>query len=110
MGLTVRGKYADKFWFSLFHEICHVIRGHIGESNGTNKEQEEEADAFARDILIPPEQYKAFLKANYFTKGCIVGFANKIGIAPGIILGRLQKDNYVPYNQLNDLKVKYQIK
>lgn len=109
MGLTVRGKYADKFWFSLFHEMCHVIRGHISELNGTCEKQEEEADAFARDILIPPEQYKAFIKANCFTRDCIIEFASKIEIAPGIVLGRLQKENYVPYNRFNDLKVRYQI-
>jgi HTH-type transcriptional regulator/antitoxin HigA len=109
MGLTVRGKYADKFWFSLFHEMCHVIRGHISEPNKTSEEQEEEADAFARDILIPPEQYNDFIKANIFTKKYIIEFANKIEIAPGIVLGRLQKENYIPYNRFNDLKVRYQI-
>ena len=109
MGLTVRGRDADKFWFSLFHEMCHVVRGHISELNGTNKEQEDEADAFARDILISPEQYKAFIRVNCFTKECIIAFAHKTGIAPGIVLGRLQKENYVPYNRYNELKVKYQI-
>lgn len=103
MGLTVRGKYADKFWFSLFHEMCHIIRGHISELNGTSEKQEEEADAFARDILIPPEQYKAFIKTNCFTRDCIIRFASKIGVAPGIVLGRLQKEKYVPYNRFNDL-------
>lgn len=109
MGLTVRGRDADRFWFSLFHEMCHIIRGHISKLSGTNSEQEDEADAFARDILIPPEQYKAFIEANCFTKDCIITFANKIGIAPGIVLGRLQKENCVPYNRHNELKVKYQI-
>lgn len=109
MGLTVRGRDADKFWFSLFHEICHVIRGHISELNGSNKEQEDEADTFARDILISPEQYEVFIRANCFSKDCIITFAYRIGIAPGIVLGRLQKENYIPYNRYNELKVKYQI-
>jgi len=108
MGLTVRGRDADKFWFSLFHEICHIMRGHISASQ-TNKEQEDEADAFARDVLIPLEQYQIFIRANCFSKDCIVAFAHKIGIAPGIVLGRLQKENLVPYNRFNELKVKYQI-
>ena len=108
MGLTVRGRDADKFWFSLFHEMCHIIRGHISASQ-TNMEQEDEADAFARDVLIPLEQYRVFISANCFSKDCIVAFAHKIGIAPGIVLGRLQKENFVPYNRFNELKVKYQI-
>ena len=31
MGLTERGRDADRFWFSLFHEIAHIIKGHIGK-------------------------------------------------------------------------------
>lgn len=108
MGLTVRGRDADKFWFSLFHEMCHIIRGHIS-ARQTTKEQEDEADAFARDILISPEQYQVFIGANCFSKDCIIAFAHKIGIAPGIVLGRLQKENFVPYNRFNELKAKYQI-
>lgn len=37
-----------------------------------------------------------------------MSFANEIGIAPGIVVGRLQKDGYLPYSQLNGLKVRYQ--
>ena len=109
MGLTVRGRDADKFWFSLFHEMCHVIRGHINERSETSTQQEEEADAFARDILIPQEQYNDFIEENCFTRESINVFAKGIGIAPGIVLGRLQKENYVLYSCLNDLKVQYQI-
>jgi HTH-type transcriptional regulator/antitoxin HigA len=109
IGLTVRGKYADKFWFSMFHEICHVLRGHISEQREHSEKMEEEADTFARDILIPPEQYEVFIKAKCFTKECIIEFARKTEISPGIVLGRLQKENYVPYNRFNDLKVCYQI-
>ena len=109
MGLTVRGKDADKFWFSLFHEMCHIIRGHINELSETTLEQENEADIFSRDILISPEQYRNFVEVNCFTRECIITFARELGIAPGIVLGRLQKENFVPYNRCNDLKVKYQI-
>ncbi len=109
IGLTVRGRYADKFWFSLFHEICHILRGHISQSNDTTVEQEDVADAFAKDTLIFPDQYRSFIEDDCFTKECIIAFARKIGIAPGIVLGRLQKENHVPYNRYNDLKVKYEI-
>ena len=109
MGLTVRGKDVDKFWFGLLHEMCHIIRGHINEISKTYEEMEFEADIFARDMLIFPEQYNAFIETNCFSKDCIIAFAKKARIAPGIILGRLQKDNYVPYDRYNELKAKYQI-
>ena len=73
------------------------------------EEQEEEANTYARDILIPPEKYKRFVDAKCFTRKCIITFAQEIGIAAGIVLGRLQRDGYVPYNKYNTLKVKYKI-
>jgi len=53
LGLTVRGKDADKFWFSLFHELGHIILGHIGQTEGTSETDEDTADIWARDQLIP---------------------------------------------------------
>ena len=50
IGITMRGKYADRFWFSLFHEIAHVIKGHIYKKNGTLDIDEREADNIAADI------------------------------------------------------------
>lgn len=109
LGLTVRGRDADRFWFSLFHELYHIIDGHIGSIEPTTEEQEREADVFARDTLIPLENYKLFIKAAKFKKSDIVEFADNINIAPGIVLGRLQKDNLLPYNRFHDLKTQYQI-
>ena len=110
MGLTVRGKDADKFWFSLFHELAHILYGHIGQPEGTNDKDEEIADKFARDVLIPEEKYNAFIKSRKFSKYDVVDFAHSVNIDPGIVVGRLQKENFIDYNQLNDLKVKYIIK
>ncbi|MBE0451753.1 MAG: helix-turn-helix domain-containing protein [Clostridia bacterium] len=109
MGLTVRGKYADKFWFSLFHELHHIISGHITNVENTTEEQEDEADFFAKNTLIEQSSFDAFINSNCYTKDCIVSFANKIGISPGIVLGRLQKENKVPYNRFNEIKEKYEL-
>ena len=32
MVLTIRGAFADNFWFSLFHELGHIVNGDIGKS------------------------------------------------------------------------------
>lgn len=109
MGLTVRGKDADRFWFSLFHEIGHVIKGHIAKLSEVNEEDEKEADTFARDSLISQEDFDAFTDKGYFDIASISQFAAKIGIAPGIVVGRLQKENFIPDNRCNSLKIKYQI-
>ena len=47
IGLTVRGKDADRFWFSLFHELGHILLGHINNIDGTTEEDENSADQFA---------------------------------------------------------------
>lgn len=109
LGLTVRGRDADRFWFSLFHEIYHIIEGHINSAEPTLEDQEREADIFARDTLIDPSDFDSYVNTATFSKTEIINFANKIGISPGIVLGRLQKENLVPYNRYHDLKTQYQI-
>lgn len=110
VGLTVRGRDADRFWFSLFHELYHIIDGHIFfKPNVDLTEQELQANQFARDTLISKEDYEQFLKTDCTSKNAILRFAQETGIAPGIVVGRLQKENIIPYNWHNDLKIKYVI-
>ena len=109
MGLTVRGKDADRFWFSLFHEIAHIIYGHIGQPTGTSDADESAADEFAKETLIPSKEFDSFIAKNDFSKPSIVQFANAVEIDAGIVVGRLQKEGYIEYSWYNDLKTKYKI-
>lgn len=107
VGLTVRGKDADKFWFSLFHELGHILLGHINQSDGTTDEDEEAADNFAKETLISTVEFNAFTSLNDFSKASICSFAHKQNILCGIVVGRLQKEGFINYNRCNDLKTKY---
>lgn len=109
IGLTVRGKDADKFWFSLFHEIGHILLGHLNLVDGTTEEDETAADLFAKDTLIPSDVFESFTRHRTFTKETIITFASSVGIDPGIVVGRLQKEGYIDFSWYNDLKTKYQI-
>lgn len=109
VGLTARGKDADKFWFSLFHEFAHIVLGHIGAPNGTTEEDEDEANKWARDILISPQAFDVFRNQRNFTEQSVLDFSRSQGIAPGIVVGRLQRERIIKYNMLNNLKVKYEI-
>lgn len=109
IGLTVRGKDADKFWFSLFHEIGHILLGHLNQEAGTTCEDEEAADVFARDMLIPKEDFDDFVRRKSFTRNSICTFAAQICVDPGIVVGRLQKYGYIDFSWHNDLKTKYEI-
>ena len=109
IGMTVRGKDADRFWFSLFHEFGHIILGHIGQAEGTTEEDEKNADTFARDTLIPQAAFDAFTNRESFDKPSIVRFAESVGIDPGIVVGRLQKERFIPFSWHGDLKTKYEL-
>ena len=109
IGMTVRGKDADRFWFSLFHELGHIILGHINQPNGTSEYDEKKADEYARDQLIPLYLFDEFVKKGDFCKESIISFAKEIELDPGIVVGRLQKEHYIPYSWHNSLKIKYSL-
>ena len=109
IGLTARGKDADRFWFSLFHELGHIVLGHIGKTDEITEQDENEADLWAKDELIPKEEFEQFKKTQDYSSISVCDFANKIGIAPGIVVGRLQKERCITYNMLNELKEQYEI-
>lgn len=109
VGLTVRGKDADKFWFSLFHELAHIALGHIGQIDGTTDEDEKSADAWARDTLISEKAFEEFVEKSNFSSANIRAFANKLGIASGIVVGRLQNEGCIKHSMMNDLKEHYEI-
>lgn len=110
IGMTTRGKDSDKFWFSLFHELGHVVLGHVGKKGGTTEADEKSADQWAENILISPDAMRQFIAKNDFSKSSVIRFAEEEGITPGIVVGRLQQEKCIPYNRLNQLKTRYEIK
>lgn len=108
VGLTVRGKDADKFWFSLFHEFGHILLGHLNQS-GTTDDDENAADEFAKNHLIRENDFESFVSKNDFSTNSIIEFSKQIDIAPGIVVGRLQKEGYINFSWHNELKERYSI-
>lgn len=104
---------ADSFWFTLFHEIGHIINGDYGISfEKEDGEREEAANKFAEDSLIPIQQYQDFVEKGQFDLQSIKNFADSINRDPGIVLGRLQNDRKVDFNDwtMKPLRHKYKIK
>ena len=106
-----RRHYADTFWFTLFHEIGHILNGDLGVS--LHDETEDEADHYAQMILIPQEQYEEFIQQHsYFNESIICQFAETIDRDPGIVLGRLLRDRLVPETDMrlkNKLRHSYNV-
>jgi hypothetical protein len=112
--LSLRGKTDDTLWFTFFHEAAHLLKHGksmtymdlLGE-NGLDPALEQEANAFASHHLIPRAAYQSFVDAGAFNEQAIEDFAKAIGIAPGIVLGRLQFEGIVLWNKYNRLKKRY---
>ncbi len=110
--LSLKGIYTDIFWFSLFHEIGHIYLEHkkketIIDIPDLDSEIEKEADDFAKNILIPENEYSRFISSGIFTKHSIVEFADKTVMHKGIIVGRLMHDKKINFDQFHDLRERY---
>lgn len=109
--ISAFGRDADKMWFTLFHEIGHILKHgkrdqFISFTSGVKSPEEQEADAFAAETLIPEEQYRLFLAGRDFSKVSIQRFASQQGIHAGVVAGRLKNDKKIPFSAMQDLHVK----
>jgi addiction module HigA family antidote len=118
IALSLRHKSNDHFWFTFYHEAGHIVKHgkkdvYVDEGNervDVTIREEQEANRFAAAFLIPESEYQEFVSEHpNLTKKTVEEFANDIGIAPGIIVGRLQHDKVIEFSWLNDLKVKFQL-
>lgn len=105
--LSDRYKADDYFWFSFFHEAAHLVLHSKKETFITadatkTQREEQEANAFAAAQLIPrrDEPRLRFLH----TDADVRAFAGELGIAPGIIVGRLHNDELWPWSKGNRLR------
>lgn len=116
--LNIRNKWADIFWFTFFHEAYHILEHRAHRRiliDGLDDELEmsdieAEADNFAKDLLIPPEKWEQFCSGGDYSAPTVISFAHSVGVAPFVVVGRLQKECRVPYTRLNQLKCRYQWK
>jgi HTH-type transcriptional regulator / antitoxin HigA len=106
--LSLRYKSDDHFWFTFFHEAGHILydpkKAIILEDGEGNEDSEKRANRFAENFLIPPEHQSEMRGMK--SKASVERFARKLGIAPGIVAGQLQKRGIILYSHLNKLKRK----
>lgn len=114
--LSLYGKTNDKFWFTFFHEAAHILL-HSDEKSDifldntdfkSQDQQEQEANAWAGNILIP-EEYR-FELVSLRSRDEIIEFSRRINIHPGIVVGRLQHEGLINYKSaLSRLKDSFEI-
>jgi len=106
VALTLRYDRLDNFWFVLFHELAHIklhfpLSGYSDFFDNTDIESndiEKEADQFALDSLISPENWDMCLSRFSLNIEMIQEEAKQLQIHPAILAGRIrneQKKHYI---------------
>ncbi len=107
--ISDRGKRDDILWFTLFHEIAHLIKHSkkemfIDQEDDLKNDIELEADHYARNVLIEDNIYDEFVKNNTtYTDQIIEDFSSKNNVSTGVVIGRLQRDGIVGWNEFGNL-------
>ncbi len=106
--LSGRGKSDTEFWFSLMHEVHHVLNDPHedllmqGPATAANDPREVAANRFAADAIVPPLYFLRLSTLHSFDS--IQALADELGIAPGLIVGRLHHEELKDPSWGNSLK------
>jgi HTH-type transcriptional regulator/antitoxin HigA len=117
VAISLRRDQIDRFWFVLMHEIHHVKFGDgknavvMDEAilESPDRSQEEElVNAEAANYLIPNAEMEKFIARVYpvFNPMQVLGFARRMNVHPGIVVGQLQHLGHLRWNQQTKSLVK----
>lgn len=120
VALSLRYDRIDYFWHTLLHELAHIKHGDAREtdartldvdlldSSPDRPEQEKRADEFAADFTVPSSDLRDFIRRTrpLYSRTKICGFAARLHVHPGIIVGQLQYRGEVSYAHSRPLLVR----
>lgn len=94
--LSLKYKKDDQIFFSFFHEAAHILKHgrktFVDSGESVNDEIEEEANDFARKVLIPPQYDRDLARLlPKCSRVDVLALAQKANICPGVIVGRLHR-------------------
>jgi Zn-dependent peptidase ImmA (M78 family) len=105
--LSFRGLSDDKFWFTVFHEIGHlVLHGactFIDADMDDVDEVEREANHFASRCIVPERNADEFEQLEPAREE-VLRFSVRTGVAPGLTVGQMQHRKVIRQDQMNYLK------
>ncbi len=100
IGMTLRHDRLDNFWFTLLHELAHIIL-HIGDEvavifddteSPSGSAMEEEADFFAQEALLSSDIWHSCVSRFTRTEKAVLADAKRLSISPAIIAGRIRRE------------------
>lgn len=117
VALTARHLSDDHLWFTIFHEIGHLLlhgaeETFLDDFEGAERSAEassaeSEADRFAQHALVPSGIDSLRVSGRGPTKRDVLRFASRENVSAGAVVGQLQHEGVVQFNQLNTLKRRY---
>jgi HTH-type transcriptional regulator/antitoxin HigA len=121
VAISCRYDRIDWFWFTLMHELGHVKARDglkvscldtdlVGEGAAKHEERstaERAADEWAQTHLIESAEIDSFIARvrPLYSKEKVVGFARRLGVHPGIVVGQLHKREGI-YSHFRQMLVK----
>ena len=99
IGLTIRYDRLDNFWFCLMHELAHIalhfdldIKQFFDDLELERQEnlREKEADNFAREALIPEDEWKKSPASDFPVPLEVTLLANNLNVNPALVAGRIR--------------------
>ncbi|MEK7856094.1 MAG: HigA family addiction module antitoxin, partial [Acidobacteriota bacterium] len=100
IAISLRFDRIDWFWFTLGHELGHIHDGNenfidadLTQDDAERPDAERRADEFSSNLTIPSQELNDFILRTrpLFSKKRIIGFATRIGVHPGIVVGQFTK-------------------
>ncbi|WP_417585300.1 ImmA/IrrE family metallo-endopeptidase [Nitrincola sp.] len=100
IGISLRYKRLDMFWFTLMHELSHIclhydkLDDYIIDDFESKRDNitEQEADKLAGNSLIPRHIWRTCPARKNFNQVEVEAFAKKHNVHPIVVAGRLQKE------------------
>lgn len=102
IALTLRNDRLDSFWFTLLHELAHLLqvcrssrpRSFFDDLEVDSSEDVElEADSLAGEILIPQSSWLASPASKLRSPEAVVHLASRLGVHPAIVAGRIRHES-----------------
>lgn len=112
IGLSLRYGRIDYFWFTLLHELAHIIHrdgeradAEIIEHGASEDQTEERANTWAAAHLVPRERLESFILRTtpLYSTFRVSNFARRMGVHPGIVVGQLKFRGELAWNKLTRL-------
>lgn len=106
--MSFRHRADDHFWFTLFHEIGHLLLHEASsfvDVEGMEGDDicERQANEFAANMIVPQNRQAELLSLSP-NDDTIRRFAISLGVGPGLILGQLQHRGIVAHGALRRLR------